>query len=109
MAQSDARWVEVSKSAFAHETDGLATLRYIMPKAAPYRAWTNFEFIGNYRQSRGIDSPALRGYRLHPGRTRTTRRRPESHGGHMSARHPTVCATDAVDAGTALGQMSQIG
>ncbi|MGC5163001.1 protein kinase domain-containing protein [Rhodococcus sp. DT1] len=65
MAQSDDRWVEVSKSAFAHETDGLAMLRYIVPKASPYRAWTNFEFMDNHGQWHEIDALVLGRRRLH--------------------------------------------
>ncbi|WP_242496868.1 NERD domain-containing protein [Rhodococcus sp. Q1] len=65
MAQGDDRWVEVSKSAFAHETDGLAMLRYIVPKASPYRAWTNFEFMDNHGQWHEIDALVLGRRRLH--------------------------------------------
>lgn len=38
------RWVEVTPSQFPHEADGLRIIRDLMPKNAPYRAWTNFEF-----------------------------------------------------------------
>lgn len=48
MAQTDNCWMEVSKSAFGHETDGLAMLRYMVPNVSPYRAWTNFEFMDNH-------------------------------------------------------------
>ncbi|MGW0022629.1 protein kinase domain-containing protein [Rhodococcus sp. NPDC003382] len=65
MAHSDDRWVEVSKSAFAHETDGLAMLRYVVPKASPYRAWTNFEFMDNHGQWHEIDALVLGRRRLH--------------------------------------------
>ncbi|WP_312722493.1 BREX system serine/threonine kinase PglW [Mobilicoccus sp.] len=44
MPRSDARWVEVSPSQFAHEQAGLATVQRWLPNESPYRAWTNFEF-----------------------------------------------------------------
>ncbi|WP_280447668.1 protein kinase domain-containing protein [Nocardia cyriacigeorgica] len=65
MAHSDDRWVEVSKSAFAHEADGLAMLRYVVPKAPPYRAWTNFEFMDNHGQWHEVDALVLGRRRLH--------------------------------------------
>ncbi|OLL18358.1 serine/threonine protein kinase [Rhodococcus sp. M8] len=65
MAQGDDRWVEVSKSAFPHEADGLAMLRYVVPKASPYRAWTNFEFMDNHGQWHEIDALVLGRRRLH--------------------------------------------
>ncbi|MFC8385747.1 protein kinase [Nocardia sp. NPDC057272] len=65
MTQSDDRWVEVSKSAFPHEADGLAMLRYVVPQAAPYRAWTNFEFMDNHGQWHEIDALVLGRRRLH--------------------------------------------
>lgn len=109
VAQSDDRWVEVSKSAFAHETDGLAMLGYLLPKASPFRAWTNFEFMGNYGQSREIAGPVLNWYRLHPVKL-------EHHAGVLERTKakwvratPAVCVTDGVDVGTALGEMTQIG
>lgn len=44
MTDSDARWVEVSPSPFAHERAGLESVRRWLPTTAPFRAWTNFEF-----------------------------------------------------------------
>lgn len=38
------RWVEVSPSQFAHETEGLQYLRSVVPSQSPLRVWTNFEF-----------------------------------------------------------------
>lgn len=38
------RWVEVTPSQFPHEAEGLRIVRDLMPKRAPFRAWTNFEF-----------------------------------------------------------------
>ncbi len=40
----DDRWVEVTPSQFPYEAEGLKIVRDLMPKAAPYCAWTNFEF-----------------------------------------------------------------
>ncbi|WP_430297721.1 BREX system serine/threonine kinase PglW [Sinomonas sp. B1-1] len=62
---SDERWVEVSKSQFTHEAEGLNYLRSKLPMHSPYRAWTNFEF----RDSRGrwheVDALVLTQSRLH--------------------------------------------
>jgi serine/threonine protein kinase len=59
------RWVEVSPSQFAHEADGLALIRKLMPDETPFRAWSNFEF----RDSRGrwheVDLLLLGRGRLH--------------------------------------------
>lgn len=38
------RWVEVSESQFAHETEGLRYLKERLPNQNPYRVWSNFEF-----------------------------------------------------------------
>ncbi|MXQ77396.1 protein kinase [Rhodococcus rhodochrous] len=40
-------------------------LRYIVPKASPYRAWTNFEFMDNHGQWHEIDALVLGRRRLH--------------------------------------------
>ncbi|MFH5230376.1 protein kinase domain-containing protein [Antrihabitans spumae] len=65
MPEGGDRWIEVSKSAFAHEAAGLEMLRKILPKAAPYRAWTNFEFMDNHGQWHEIDALVLGRRRLH--------------------------------------------
>ncbi|WP_446222578.1 protein kinase domain-containing protein [Nocardia sp. IBHARD005] len=65
MALGDDRWVEVSKSAYPHEAAGLAMLRYVIPDAAPYRAWTNFEFMDNHGQWHEVDALVLGRRRLH--------------------------------------------
>lgn len=64
MAQDD-RWIEVSKSAFAHEAEGFAMLRDIVPVSSPYRAWTNFEFMDNHGQWHEIEALVLGRRRLH--------------------------------------------
>ncbi|WP_336820104.1 protein kinase domain-containing protein [Gordonia sp. MMO-8] len=64
MADSE-RWVEVSKSAFAHETEGLRILRDVVPDASPYRAWTNFEFMDSHGGWNEIDALVLGRSRLH--------------------------------------------
>lgn len=38
------RWIEVSESQFAHETEGLLYLKDKVPQQSPYRVWSNFEF-----------------------------------------------------------------
>ncbi|WP_202927006.1 protein kinase domain-containing protein [Gordonia desulfuricans] len=62
---ADDRWIEVSKSAYAHEADGLKQLRDIVPPAPPYRAWTNFEFMDNHGGWNEIDALILGRRRLH--------------------------------------------
>ncbi|MFT4164428.1 MAG: BREX system serine/threonine kinase PglW [Microlunatus sp.] len=62
---ADPRWVEVSPSQFAHETEGLRYVKDLLPVQAPFRAWSNFEF----RDSRGrwheVDLLVLGRSRLH--------------------------------------------
>lgn len=65
MALGDDRWIEVSKSAFPHEQEGLDLLRYVLPDAAPYRAWSNFEFLDNHGQWHEVDALVLGRRRLH--------------------------------------------
>ncbi|SFA56417.1 Serine/threonine protein kinase [Rhodococcoides kroppenstedtii] len=65
MAYVNDRWVEVSKSAFAHETAGLELIRTLLPNSSPYRAWTNFEFMDNHGQWHEIDALVLGRRRLH--------------------------------------------
>lgn len=65
MAQGSDRWVEVSRSAFAHETEGLSILRDVVPDASPYRAWTNFEFMDNHGLWHEVDALVLGRRRLH--------------------------------------------
>ena len=61
----DGRWVEVSRSAFAHEAEGLQLLKNLIPDAAPYRTWTNFEFMDSHGQWHEIDALVLGRRRLH--------------------------------------------
>ncbi|HEY9311529.1 hypothetical protein [Williamsia sp.] len=73
MAQDD-RWIEVSKSAFAHEAEGLAMLRDIVPvSSSPYRAWTNFEFMDNHGQWHEIDALVLGRRQQRKTQSRTVR------------------------------------
>lgn len=65
MARADERWIEVSKSAFAHEAQGLDLLRQIVPMSSPYRVWTNFEFMDNHGGWNEIDAVVLGRSRLH--------------------------------------------
>ena len=45
MPDSESRWVEVSPSQFAHEREGLDSVRSWLLQLGPaYRAWSNFEF-----------------------------------------------------------------
>lgn len=40
------RWTTVQESEFPWEREALAHLRELLPDAEPFRAWSNFEFIG---------------------------------------------------------------
>jgi serine/threonine protein kinase len=40
------RWTTVQESEFPWEREALAHLRGLLPDAEPFRAWSNFEFIG---------------------------------------------------------------
>lgn len=64
MARDD-RWIEVSKSTFAHEAEGLDYLRRLIPDSSPYRVWTNFEFMDNHGGWNEIDALVLGRRRLH--------------------------------------------
>lgn len=55
MAVDVDRWVEVSDSQFAHEADGLALVRELLPNEGPYRAWSNFEFRDAHGRWHEID------------------------------------------------------
>ena len=61
----DDRWVEVSRSAFAHEAEGLEMIKQLLPAASPYRAWTNFEFMDSSGQWHEVDALVLGRRRLH--------------------------------------------
>ena len=61
----DERWVEVSRSEFAHEAEGLRLLKHVVPDASPYRAWTNFEFMDSNGQWHEVDALVLGRRRLH--------------------------------------------
>jgi serine/threonine protein kinase len=59
------RWVEVSPSQFAHEAEGLAIIRAIMPDETPFRAWSNFEFRDSHGRWHEVDLLLLGRGRLH--------------------------------------------
>ncbi len=59
------RWVEVSDSQFTHEREGLAYLKEHLPNAAPYRVWTNFEFMDSQGRWHEVDALVLGQGRLH--------------------------------------------
>lgn len=51
----DGRWVEVSRSQFAHEREGLQVVKDLLPDVEPYRAWSNFEFRDNRGRWHEVD------------------------------------------------------
>jgi len=65
VTSADPRWVEVSRSEFPHEQEGLAYLKSHLPDAPPYRAWTNFEFMDGQGRWHEIDALILGRERLH--------------------------------------------
>ena len=46
MEASSPRWKEITPSAWPWEREALAFVREGLPDHEPYRAWSNFEFIG---------------------------------------------------------------
>jgi hypothetical protein len=55
----------VTRSQFPHEAAGLAVVRDLLPDAAPYRAWSNFEFRDDHGKWHEVDLLVLGQRRLH--------------------------------------------
>jgi serine/threonine protein kinase len=51
----DGRWVTVTESEFAHERQGLETIREKLLDAEPWRAWSNFTFTAHSGHPREVD------------------------------------------------------
>lgn len=51
----DGRWVTIAESQFAHEQQGLEIVKQLLPDAAPFRAWANFEFRDNRGRWHEVD------------------------------------------------------
>ena len=49
------RWVEVAPSRFDHEIEGLGLVRALLPDEAPFRAWSNFEFMDSSGAYQEVD------------------------------------------------------
>lgn len=65
MRADSPRWHEISASQFAHEREGLAAIRELLPDQAPFQAWTNFEFRDSQGKWHEIDALVLGERRLH--------------------------------------------
>lgn len=65
MLKNSPRWVEISRSEYSHETEGLDALGALIPDAAPYRLWTNFEFQDAQGTWSEVDALVLGRGRLH--------------------------------------------
>lgn len=65
MQKNSPRWVEVSRSEHDHERAGLDALGELIPDAAPYRLWTNFEFQDGQGTWNEVDALVLGRGRLH--------------------------------------------
>jgi len=59
------RWVDVTPSQFAHETEGLNLVRAMLPAHQPFRAWSNFEFRDGQGRWGEVDLLVLGRRRLH--------------------------------------------
>jgi hypothetical protein len=59
------RWVEVTRSQFPHEAEGLRLVRSLLPDVAPFRAWSNFEFRDGHGKWHEVDLLVLGRRRLH--------------------------------------------
>ena len=84
VGQRDERWIEVTPSQFTHEAEGLNIIRALLPKNAPFRAWSNLEFRDGQGKWHEVDLMVLGRRRLHlvptrpggPQRTQKLDRRP---------------------------------
>ncbi|MGP6174058.1 protein kinase domain-containing protein [Corynebacterium sp. A21] len=65
MRKDSLRWVEISRSEYDHERAGLDALGKLIPDAAPYRLWTNFEFQDSQGTWNEVDALVLGRGRLH--------------------------------------------
>ena len=59
------RWVEVTRSPFAHEAAGLELVRKVLPDETPFRAWSNLTFMDLKGRWHEIDLLVLGRGRLH--------------------------------------------
>jgi serine/threonine protein kinase len=65
VAQRVERWIEVTPSQFTHEAEGLNIIRALLPKNAPFRAWSNLEFRDDHGKWHEVDLVVLGRRRLH--------------------------------------------
>lgn len=65
MREGSERWHEVSESDFAHEREGLAHVRELLPDRGPFHAWSNFEFRDSHGKWHEVDLLVLGEGRLH--------------------------------------------
>ena len=65
MTRPAPRWVEVSRSQYPHEADGLAIVRSLLPDETPFHAWAGFEFRDGYGKWHEVDLVVLGHRRLH--------------------------------------------
>lgn len=65
MARPPQRWIEVTRSQFSHEAEGLNLVRSLLPPRDPFRAWSNFEFRDGHGKWHEVDLLVLGQRRLH--------------------------------------------
>jgi serine/threonine protein kinase len=65
VAQRVERWIEVTPSQFTHEAEGLNIIRSLLPRNAPFRAWSNLEFRDAHGKWHEVDLVVLGRRRLH--------------------------------------------
>ncbi len=53
MQQDTSRWVEVTRSQFTHETEGLSIVRDLLPETSPFQAWSNFDGVDDAKAEQG--------------------------------------------------------
>ena len=65
VARGPQRWIEVTRSQFPHEAEGLNLVRALLPGRDPFRAWSNFEFRDSHGRWHEVDLLVLGERRLH--------------------------------------------
>lgn len=65
MKADSQRYHEVARSQYDHEKLGIAALLSVIPDAAPYRVWSDFEFIDDNGQWHEVDALVVGQRRVH--------------------------------------------
>lgn len=65
MPKKPQRWTEVTPSQFPHESEGLNTVKALLPPREPFRAWSNFEFRDSHGRWHEVDLLVIGERRIH--------------------------------------------